>query len=169
MEGIEIRTTTDLDLLVESRMLYVRGTAHGGEAAGPGECAKAAALADTEALQAVKRYMAEQVEKGAILGFIGRIGGRVGGRIACSAGLLLYELPPLMGQLHRVQGHVLSVWVEPEFRRKGLGETLMRELIAESKRRGVGRLFLNATAMGEGLYRKLGFAEQEEKALILRL
>ncbi len=31
------------------------------------------------------------------------------------------------------------------------------------------RLFLNATPMGEPLYRDLGFHEQEERALVKRL
>lgn len=56
-------------------------------------------------------------------------------------------------------GVVLNVFVRDIFRRKGVAAKLMAAVIEEGKRRGLDRLDLKATEMGEHLYRKLGWAE----------
>ncbi len=75
-----------------------------------------------------------------------------------------------------------NVVVEEEFRRQGIGRSLIEELLAEARRRGVAAILLevresNAAALG--LYKKLGFREEgrrlryyaqpEEDALLLKL
>ncbi len=58
------------------------------------------------------------------------------------------------------QGDVLTIGVEPSMRRRGIGQKLMEELIRETAKRGVKRLFLEvrvSNAGARGLYEKLGF------------
>lgn len=50
------------------------------------------------------------------------------------------------------------VGVPPEARRSGIAGAIMLRLCDEAARRGLSRVTLQASAMGEGLYRKLGFA-----------
>jgi len=56
-------------------------------------------------------------------------------------------------------GMALNVMVREAFRRQGLGETLMRAVEAEGRARGLDRLDLKATELGEPLYRRLGWGE----------
>ena len=64
---------------------------------------------------------------------------------------------------HRVPagrtGMVLNVLVRDGFRRIGIGMALMRGIEAEGRSRGLDRLDLKATEMGEPLYRKLGWID----------
>ncbi|MCB9876534.1 MAG: GNAT family N-acetyltransferase [Planctomycetes bacterium] len=50
------------------------------------------------------------------------------------------------------------VGVPPEARRGGVAGAIMLRLCDEAARRGLSRVTLQASAMGEGLYQKLGFA-----------
>jgi ribosomal protein S18 acetylase RimI-like enzyme len=83
--------------------------------------------------------------------------------------MLLYTLPPLPGRPDRLVGHILNFYTYPEFRRQGHGAALIAHIKADAPLRGIARLFLNAAPMGERLYRRAGFVEQGEKALILTL
>jgi ribosomal protein S18 acetylase RimI-like enzyme len=63
---------------------------------------------------------------------------------------------------------VLNVYVEPEWRRRGVGEALMRTLLDELARRGIRRTVLHAAAAGRGLYERLGFVQTNEMRLSSR-
>ena len=61
------------------------------------------------------------------------------------------------------QAHVTNVAVHPEFRGRGVGERLMRELIRIAYRRGAARMTLEVrvgNAPAQALYRKLGFVTE---------
>ncbi len=56
--------------------------------------------------------------------------------------------------------HVTNIAVHPDYRGRGLGERLMRELIARAVQRGATRMTLEVRAgnhTAQNLYRKLGF------------
>lgn len=59
--------------------------------------------------------------------------------------------------LHAGTGWLAHIIVAPEQRRKGLGATITRELMALAERHGRKTLLLIATAMGAPLYERLGF------------
>lgn len=50
--------------------------------------------------------------------------------------------------------------VIPAMRRKGLAEQMMRRILNQSLAQGFRYAMLQASAMGKGLYQKLGFTEQ---------
>ena len=59
--------------------------------------------------------------------------------------------------------HILSLAVAPEFRRAGIGEVLMGEIIAEAALKGVAIITLEvrrSNLAARNLYRKLNFAER---------
>ena len=66
------------------------------------------------------------------------------------------------------RGVVMSVSVQPSHRRRGLGEAMTRALVGRLAARGVHRVDLQATAMGEPLYRRLGFVDRAGTTLALR-
>ena len=62
--------------------------------------------------------------------------------------------------------------VLPDHRGKGIGQALLRHVIAEARREGVLRLTLLTDKQNEraqALYRKVGFAESTMKAMRLKL
>lgn len=65
---------------------------------------------------------------------------------------------------------LLLIAVDPQFRRQGLGESLIRHLFSAARGRGVTRIFLEmrrGNPAGE-LYRKLGFVPIGERAKYYR-
>jgi GNAT superfamily N-acetyltransferase len=69
----------------------------------------------------------------------------------------LTPVPPRNEDLRPWDGLVLTMWVEPSARRRGVGELLVSTLLAERESLGIRRLVLHATPMGRALYEKLGF------------
>ena len=61
---------------------------------------------------------------------------------------------------------VLNVYVEREWRRRGIAEALMGELLQALAERGIGRIVLHASEEGRGLYRRLGFTPTNEMRLL---
>ena len=57
-------------------------------------------------------------------------------------------------------GHIGRMAVLREWRGRGIGSTLLRELIAIAVRRGGGTLFLHAQCRAEPFYRRLGFVAE---------
>ncbi len=85
-----------------------------------------------------------------------------------SIGLMLIDWPP--HPLHPLQdkrGYVLNVFVEPEYRHRGLARELMRLADAEFAARGVGYAVLHATEKGRPLYQGLGWSGTAEMAKVL--
>ena len=63
------------------------------------------------------------------------------------------------------EGIVLNVYVEPAWRRLGVGGVLMRVLLDALARRGIRRIVLHASADGRRLYERLGFVPTNEMRL----
>ena len=57
---------------------------------------------------------------------------------------------------------VLNVYTEPEWRRRGVAEALMREVIRWAREERLDRLVLHASEQGRPLYQRLGFAATNE-------
>jgi ribosomal protein S18 acetylase RimI-like enzyme len=84
-----------------------------------------------------------------------------------SVGFLAYEETRVCGmvfcyteQEHREQGHIVSMWVDPEFRRASVGRLLIESVVAWAKRRRLHELKLMVTSVNHGaiaFYERLGF------------
>ncbi len=57
---------------------------------------------------------------------------------------------------------VLNVFTEPEWRRQGLGELLMRRVLEWAAEERLDRLVLHASPEGRALYERLGFVATNE-------
>ena len=60
------------------------------------------------------------------------------------------------------QAVVINVFTEPDWRRQGIGELLMKEIIEWSKEEKLDRLVLHASQDGRRLYERLGFVLTNE-------
>jgi GNAT superfamily N-acetyltransferase len=114
---------------------------------------------------ATRDWIAPRLANGRYRGYLGLLDGLV----VATAAMLVYELPPLGSNTCRRQGHVLNVWTQLGYRRRGYSRQVLEFLITDAQCAGIWRLFLNSTPTGEPLYRDLGFHEQEERALVKHL
>jgi ribosomal protein S18 acetylase RimI-like enzyme len=106
-------------------------------------------------------WLEQRLADGSYFGFILIATGEPAGGV----GLMLIDWPP--HPLHPAQdrrGYVLNLFVEPEFRRRGLAGELMRLAQTELDRRGVQFAILHATEKGMPLYRQLGWDTTSEMA-----
>jgi ribosomal protein S18 acetylase RimI-like enzyme len=86
-----------------------------------------------------------------------------GDRDIASAGLLILDWAPhFLDPTGDQRGYVLNVFVEPEYRRRGLAQALMTECMDEAHRRGIRIVALHASKKGQPVYEKLGFTESNE-------
>jgi GNAT superfamily N-acetyltransferase len=63
---------------------------------------------------------------------------------------------------------VLNVYVAPAWRRRGVGEALMRAVLDALVARGIRRIVLHASDNGRPLYERLGFVATNEMRLTRR-
>ena len=60
------------------------------------------------------------------------------------------------------RAHIMNVYVNAEYRRRGIAREMMKMLLDEAKSRGVTQITLDATESGRPLYQALGFSGSEE-------
>jgi GNAT superfamily N-acetyltransferase len=120
-----------------------------------------------EALVAASReYFALAIPAGRYLGWVCEPTGERG-TIVGGAGVQFRELAPRPDPSGRrlaagPEAYILNVFTEPPWRRRGVADRLMRELIAWAAGRGIERLTLHASAEGRPVYERLGFAATNE-------
>ena len=94
---------------------------------------------------------------------------RTGTRLVATAYLLIIEKPANPSLPNGLEGEVLNVFTEQEYRGQGIATRLMKELIEYAKEKKLCRIDLKATEEGYVLYKKLGFEERTQKYKDMRL
>ncbi len=85
---------------------------------------------------------------------------------AASAGLLLLDWPPHpLDPAGATRGYLLNVYVEPEYRRRGLAKALVERSMDEARERGIRVVTLHASEAGRPIYEGLGFHTTNEMML----
>jgi len=88
-------------------------------------------------------------------------------RVIGGCGLSLFRIPPKSAQISGFYAYLSNMYVEPEFRRKGVGRLLMKHVIDYCKSKHIALIFLHASDKGLQLYNTLGF-ESSQKLMQLR-
>jgi ribosomal protein S18 acetylase RimI-like enzyme len=84
-------------------------------------------------------------------------------RPAASGGFFELEWPPHpLDPAGEHRGYLLNFWVEPKYRGRGLARTLVREALAESRRRGIRVTTLHASDAGRRVYEPMEFRATNE-------
>lgn len=89
------------------------------------------------------------------------------GQPVAGTGLWLMDWPPHMIGPGAPRANILNVWVEPEWRRRGLARRLIGIALDACRARGIRAVVLHASAEGRPLYESLGFAATNEMRLML--
>src|SRR5260370_24911293 len=89
------------------------------------------------------------------------------GRVAGGGCVWLQPVQPRPHHASMVQPYLLSMYTEPDFRRRGVASMVVREAIEWCRRNKYERLMLHASEMGRKVYSKLGFKRTWEMRLDL--
>jgi GNAT superfamily N-acetyltransferase len=84
-----------------------------------------------------------------------------------SGALWFQPSQPRPGFDDRKVPYILSVYTRPEARGLGVATTVVRRAVALAKQLGYARVSLHASAMGRGVYERLGFGPTTEMRLWL--
>ncbi len=82
-------------------------------------------------------------------------------------GISPFRIPPQVSQKSGVYAYLSNMFVEHEYRRKGVGRALLHRVIEICKNEGIGLLFLHASDDGLSLYKTEGF-KSSERLMALR-
>jgi len=91
------------------------------------------------------------------------------GRIVGSAGCQRFEglYPLILTPEYQCRGYIWGVYVEPEYRHRGVATALMEAAIAYLKLIGCTEILLNASPSGKPVYERLGFVDSNAMKLSL--
>lgn len=89
------------------------------------------------------------------------------GRVAGGGCVWLHSVQPRPHRPLMVQPYLLSMYTEPDFRRRGVASMVVKEAIDWCRKNKYERLMLHASEMGRKVYSKLGFKRTWEMRLDL--
>ena len=81
--------------------------------------------------------------------------------IGCAT-LCYVEMMPTFSHPTGKRAHLMNVYTNQDYRRKGIAMRMMELLIIEARDRGVTEISLDATESGRPLYEKCGFKASDE-------
>ncbi|MGN6393685.1 MAG: GNAT family N-acetyltransferase [Gemmatimonadales bacterium] len=126
-----------------------------------------------EVLRAAAEFrLTEMLARGEYVGWLALPPGdeRVIGGAGVQRRLVLPHPQPLAdGRVEVAAGRhaiVVNVYTEPSWRRRGVGEALMRRVLDWAAAEGLDRLVLHASDQGRGLYERLGFVPTNEMRFV---
>lgn len=89
------------------------------------------------------------------------------GKIVGGAGVVISAWPGTLGSTMPKRAMILNMYVEKEYRRRGIARALMETLIAWCRAEGFAHVGLHASDEGRPLYESLGFQPTNEMSLNL--
>jgi ribosomal protein S18 acetylase RimI-like enzyme len=109
--------------------------------------------------RASEPWTARMIEAGKYLGWITFDDPRP----VASAGMLILDWPPHpFDPTGETRAYLLNVFVDAEYRRRGLARSLIELGLAEARRRNIRVVSLHASREGAALYEHLGFKTTNE-------
>jgi GNAT superfamily N-acetyltransferase len=123
---------------------------------------------DEAALQLMERaameYFATAVMDGSYRGFLAT---EADGNVLGGAGIVISPWPGTLGQRKPQRAMILNMYVEREYRRRGIACALLQTVIAWCRENGFVDVALHASEEGRPLYEQLGFKPTNEMRLSL--
>jgi ribosomal protein S18 acetylase RimI-like enzyme len=153
MEEITIRPATldDIDVLAYHRraMWFAMGRDE-------------AALAAVEPV--AREYFTRALPNGGYRGFLAVT---ATGKVIGGGGIVISDWPGLLNQRQPKRAMILNMYVEKEYRRRGIARRLMETMITLCRENEFANVGLHASDEGRPLYEKLGFRATNEMRLDL--
>ena len=141
---IEIRRVRDLNELMEWRAEVIENVF--------GEKPSEALLA------ANRQYYEKHVKDGSHLAYVALFDGVEAG----SGSLCLSEELPSPDNPSGRCGYLMNIYVRSGYREHGIGHAIVRKLLEEALNLGCGKIYLETTDAGRGVYESLGFHDMPD-------
>lgn len=84
------------------------------------------------------------------------------GRCVACASMSYIEVMPTFSHPSGKRAHLMNVYTEEDYRRKGIARRLVNMLIEDARANGATEISLDATENGRPLYESMGFTASEE-------
>lgn len=111
---------------------------------------------------AILRYVAQAMPAGTFRSWVVEHQGT----IVSGGGLQLRTLMPRPGYVYgEPEGLIVSMWTDPEHRRRGLGRRIVEAILTWGRENGITRFTLHASDDGRPLYELYGFKPTNEMRL----
>lgn len=113
----------------------------------------------------VLAFITEARDRLAFAAFVAEVDGALVGSASCQLHRAPY--PNVLEPAYRLYGYVWGVYVEPDWRRRGLARTLTEATVAYLHELSCTRVILNASPSGWPVYERMGFQPSNEMRLTL--
>lgn len=139
---------TDIDLLTETRIIVLRAAN------------KLSQSVDmTEVRNQSYAYYQQALTKETHIAYLAFDGEEVVG----TGGVSFFRVMPTFHNSSGYKAYIMNMYTKPEYRRKGIAYRILDTLVADSKRKGISAISLEATDMGRPLYKAYGFANMNNE------
>lgn len=88
------------------------------------------------------------------------------GRCVACASMSYIEIMPTFSHTSGKRAHLMNVYTEKDYRRRGIARLLVNMLIEDARVHGATEISLDATESGRPLYESMGFKASEECMVI---
>lgn len=88
------------------------------------------------------------------------------GRCVACASMSYIEIMPTFSHSSGKRAHLMNVYTEERYRRRGIAKHLVNMLIGDARAHGATEISLDATESGRPLYESVGFKASEECMVI---
>ena len=88
------------------------------------------------------------------------------GRCVACASMSYIEIMPTFSHPSGKRAHLMNVYTEEQYRRRGIAKHLVNMLIGDARAHGATEISLDATESGRPLYESVGFKASEECMVI---
>lgn len=88
------------------------------------------------------------------------------GRCVACASMSYIEIMPTFSHPSGKRAHLMNVYTEKDYRRRGIARQLVNMLIEDARAHDVTEIILDATESGRPLYESIGFKASEECMVI---
>ena len=88
------------------------------------------------------------------------------GRCVACASMSYIEIMPTFSHTSGKRAHLMNVYTEKDYRRRGIARQLVYMLIEDARVHGATEISLDATESGRPLYESMGFKASEECMVI---
>ena len=111
----------------------------------------------TETMRLTKLYLEDDWTKDYLYFLVEDNSKVIGG-----CGISSFRVPPKSSQPRGIFAYLSNMFVEPEYRRQGVGKMLIDFVVDFCREKQIGLLFLHASDKGLPLYKSNGFVSSEQ-------
>ena len=140
----------DIDILIDYRIRFLKEI---GQTSTP--------EAEAALRISLQKYFQRSLKNKTFLAWIAEVDHKP----VCFGGMVIRSQPGNFQVPNGKVGYVLNMYTVPKFRKLGIGNDIIKLLLSDAEELLLDRVDLHVTAMGEPLYRKLGFVEPHYKVL----